>query len=238
MKLFINIMLILIIAMCVWRGYKKGFVSGIIGILVVVIALYGGSILSSKYAHQVVPVLEPFVNGYVDSQKTRDTALESMGYGNSDLSLEDVLAQDSSLRYDYAYECISNLGLSESMSEKLAEKSVGYAQANNIHMTEAVVAVLCDTVTYVGGLVIAFLLILILLVAITNIGNISFKFPKMPMLDYIGGGVLGLGKGFLYCALLCWFLSFLGIILGEGTLEHTALAKFFLNFDFITKDLI
>ena len=238
MKLFINIMLILIIAMCVWRGYKKGFISGIIGILVVVIALYGGSLLSSKYSHQVVPVLEPFVNGYVDSQKTRDAALESMGYGNSELSLEDVLAQDSSLRYDYAYECISSLGLSKSMSEKLADRSVNFAQANNMHMTESVVAVLCDTITYVGGLVIAFLLILILLVAITNIGNISFKFPKMPLIDYIGGGVLGLAKSFMYCALLCWFLSFLGIILGEGTLEGSALGKFFLSLDFITKDLI
>ncbi len=238
MKLFINIILLLIIAMCIWRGYKKGFVSGIIGILVVVIALYGGSLLSSKYAHQVVPVLEPFVNGYVDSQKTRADALESMGYGNSDLSLEDVLAQDSSLRYDYAYECVTGMGLSKATSEKLAEKSVAYADSQGVHMTEAVVAVLCDTITYVGGLIIAFLMILILLVAITNFGNISFKFPKMPMLDYVGGGVLGLAKGFLYCTLLCWFLSFFGIILGEGTLEHTALAKFFLALDFITKDLI
>lgn len=238
MKIFINIILILIIALCLWRGCKKGFISGIIALLVVVVSLYGGSILSAKYSHQVVPVLEPFVNGYVDSQKTRDTALEKMGYGNSDLSLEDVLAQDSSLRYDYAYECISSLGLSESMSEKLAEKSVAWSQDNNIHMTEAVVAVLCDTITYVGGLCIAFLLILIILVAITNIGNISFKFPKLPMLDYIGGGILGLAKGFMYCALLCWFLSFLGIVLGQGTVEGTMLGKFFLSMDFITKDLI
>ena len=238
MKLFINIVLILIMAMSIWRGYKKGFISGIIGVLVVVIAIYGGSILSSKYSHQVVPVMEPFVNGYVDSQKTRDAALESMGYGNSDLSLEDVLAQDGSLRYDYAYECISGLGLGDEMSNELSEKSVSYAQKNGVHMTEAVVAVLCDTISYVGGLVIAFLLILILLVAITNIGNISFKFPKMPMLDYIGGSVFGLAKGAMYCILLCWFLNFMGIIIGVDTLENTALAKFFLAMDFLTKDLI
>lgn len=238
MKLFINIVLLLIVAMCIWRGCKKGFVSGIVGILAVVIALYGGSFLSEKYAGQVIPVLEPFVNGYIDSQKTRSAALEKMGYGDSELSLEDVLAQDSSLRYDYAFECSKSLGLNDKLSERIAEKSVKYAEKTGENMTEAVISVMCDTISYVGGLLLAFLLILILLTAITNIGSLSFKFPKMPMLDYVGGGVLGFVKGFLYCSLLCWLLGFMGIIIGADTLDGTALAKFFMTFDFLTKGLI
>lgn len=238
MKLFINIVLLLIVAMCIWRGCKKGFVSGIVGILAVVIALYGGSFLSEKYAGQVIPVLEPFVNGYIDSQKTRNAALEKMGYGDSELSLEDVLAQDSSLRYDYAFECSKSLGLNDKLSERIAEKSVKYAEKTGENMTEAVISVMCDTISYVGGLLLAFLLILILLTAITNIGSLSFKFPKMPMLDYVGGGVLGFVKGFLYCSLLCWLLGFMGIIIGADTLDGTALAKFFMTFDFLTKGLI
>lgn len=238
MKLFINIILLLIVAMCIWRGCKKGFVSGIVGILAIIIALYGGSFLSEKYAGQVVPVMEPFVNGFIDSQKTRSAALEKMGYGNSDLSLEDVLAQDSSLRYDYAFECSKSIGFNDKLSERIADKSVKYAEQTGENMTESVIIVMCDTISYVGGLILAFLLILILLVAITNIGNLSFKFPKMPMLDYVGGGVLGFVKGFLYCSLLCWLLSFMGIIIGADTLESTALAKFFMAFDFLTKGLI
>lgn len=238
MKLFINIVLLLIVAMCIWRGCKKGFVSGIVGILAVVIALYGGSFLSEKYAGQVIPVLEPFVNGYIDSQKTRSAALEKMGYGDSELSLEDVLAQDSSLRYDYAFECSKSLGLNDKLSERIAEKSVKYAEKTGENMTEAVISVMCDTISYVGGLLLAFLLILILLTAITNIGSLSFKFPKMPMLDYVGGGVLGFVKGFLYCSLFCWLLGFMGIIIGADTLDGTALAKFFMTFDFLTKGLI
>ncbi len=238
MKLFINIILLLIMAICIWRGCKKGFVSGIVGILAVIIALYGGSLLSSKYAGQVIPVLEPFVDGYVDSQKTRSAALEKMGYGDSELSLEDVLAQDSSLRYDYAFECAKSLGFNDKLAERIAEKSVNYADKTGENMTESVISILCDTISYVGGLLLAFLLILILLVAITNIGNLSFKFPKMPMLDYVGGGVMGLIKGFLYCSLFCWILGFFGIIIGADTLDSAALAKFFMTFDFITGSLI
>lgn len=238
MKLIIDIVLLIIVALCTWHGYKKGLVGGIAGILAIIIALFGGSLLSSAYSHEVVPVLEPFVNGYIDSQNTRDEVLTRMGYGSSDLSLEDILAQDSSLRYDYSFECMRELGFYEKHAEKLADKAVEYAAETGHNMTDSIVAVLCDAITYVGGLVLAFLLILIFLVAIGNIGNLSFRLPNMQGLDEIGGAVLGFIKSFLYCALLCWLLGFFGLIIGKDTLESTTLARFFLAFKFITNGLL
>lgn len=238
MKVVIDIVLIIIIALCTWNGYKRGLVGGISGILAIVIALFGGSLLSSAYAHEVVPALEPFVDGYIDSQTQRDEILDAMGYGSSDLSLEDILEQDSSLRYDYAYECFVKVGIFDNNSDYLAEKAVSYAEQNGTNMTTAVVAVLCDTATYVGALVLAFLLILILLVAIGNVGNLSFRLPNMENLDEIGGAVMGFAKGFVYCILLSWVLSYLGIIIGADTMSETTLGRFFLIFDFLTKSLL
>ena len=238
MRIVIDIVLLIIVALCTWHGYKKGLVAGVAGILAVVIALFGGSLLSSAYAHEVVPALEPFVDGYVDSQTNRDAALEKMGYGSSDLSLEDILAQDSSLRYDYAYESITGIDFYEKRAEELADKAVEYADDNGVNMTEAVVAVLCDTISYVAGLTLAFLIILILLIVIGNIGNLSIRLPNMELLDEIGGGVMGFAKGFLYCILLCWLLSFFGIVIGADTLNSTLLGKLFMSFGFITNGLL
>ncbi len=238
MKAIIDIVLIIIIALCTWNGYKRGLVGGVAGILAIIISLLGANILSAAYAHEVVPALEPFVDGYVDSSKNRNVILERMGYGSSDLSLDDILQQDSSLRYDYAYECLSDLGLYEKRAEELAADAVAYAQESGVSMTDAVVAVVCDTVTKVMTTVIAFLLILILLVALASIGNLSFRLPNMENLDEIGGAVLGFGKGFLYCVLLCWLLSFLGLIIGKETMAHTTLGRFFLIFDTITGALL
>ena len=50
-------------------------------------------------------------------------------------------------------------------------------------MTEAVVAVLCDTATYVTGLALGFLLILIFLTAIANVGG---RFGMSAISDKIG----------------------------------------------------
>jgi hypothetical protein len=238
MKAVIDIILLIIIALCIWGGYKRGLVGGIAGILAIIVALFGGSLLSSAYSQEVVPALEPFVDGYVDSQTNRDAVLESMGYGDSDYSLEDILAQDSSLKYDYAYESMLSIGFYSKTADKLANKAVELAASDGVDMTEAVVSVVCDTATYVGGLALGFLLILIFLIAIANVGNLSLRLPNMENLDEIGGAVVGFVKGFIYCVLLCWLLSFLGLIIGKDTLANTTLARFFMVFDFLTGTLL
>ena len=238
MKLILDIILLIIVALCTWSGFKRGLIGGVAGLLTIVIALFGGSLLSSAYAHEVVPALEPFVDGYIDSQRSRDSILETMGYGSSDLSVEDILAQNSSLRYNYAYECFKSVGLYPERAEELATASVIYADENMTGMTKAVVDVLCDTATYICGLALGFLLILILLTALGNIGNLSFRLPNLELLDELGGAVLGFAKGLLYCILLSWLLSFFGLLIGFDTLENTTLARFFLSFRFITGGLL
>ena len=42
MKVLIDVVLLLSIALCVWGGYKKGLIMGIGGILAILIAVYGG----------------------------------------------------------------------------------------------------------------------------------------------------------------------------------------------------
>ena len=98
--------------------------------------------------------------------------MEEMGYAGTDLSLEDVLASDSSLRYDYAFLCMEEVGFHEQRAEELAERAVHYSDQNDTSMTDAVVEILCDAITYVMGLTLCFLLILILAVAISSIFNL------------------------------------------------------------------
>ena len=40
MRLIIDIILLVIVALCTWSGYKKGLIGGIAGILAVIIALF------------------------------------------------------------------------------------------------------------------------------------------------------------------------------------------------------
>ncbi|MEI3101764.1 MAG: hypothetical protein V8T45_08295, partial [Oscillospiraceae bacterium] len=157
---------------------------GVAGILAIIIALRG-SLLSSAYAHEVVPALEPFVEGYIDSQDTRDAVLEKLDDGDSDLSLEDILAQDSSLRYDYAYECMSSPGFYESGTDPVFPCGSPGGRQRHIHdRCGGGGAVRHHNLCGCTGVV--FPPILIFLVAIGNVGNLSFRLPNMEALDEVG----------------------------------------------------
>lgn len=238
MKAIIDIILLIIIALCTWSGYKRGLIGGVASLLAIIISLLGGSIVAAAYSHEVVPAFEPFLDGYVDSGKMRDSVLEKMGYGDSDYSLEDILAADSSLRHDYAYETLRQVGMYSQRAEEMATEAVALADASGMSMTDSVVAILCDTVTYLIAVAVSFLLLLILIVAVGNMFNLSFRLPNMENVDEIGGAVLGFAEGFVYCVLLCWVLSYMGLIIGRDTMNGTTLGRFFLLFDFITAGLI
>lgn len=238
MKTIIDIVLLVIIALCTWAGYKKGLIGAAASFLAVIIALYAGCLLSSAYSGEVIPALKPFVSGYVDSADNREKIMENMGFENDERSLTDILNEDSSLRYDYAYECMAIIGFSENNADKLASEAVALSSEQSISVTNAVVQVLCDTITYVGGTAIAFIMIIILVTAIANIGNLSFRLPNMENLDEIGGAVMGFVKGFLYCILFSWLLSFLGLVIGRSTINDTVLARFFLAFEFVTNSIM
>ena len=238
LRLILDVILIVILALCVWHGFRRGLIGSIAGILVVIIALFGGNLLSSAYAGEVIPALEPFVDGFISSQQTRDEILDKMGYDEFGRSLEDILNEDPSLRYDYAYACMDKMGFSKERCKELSAKAVQLDDGGNISTTDAVVDVLCDTITHVGGLVLAFLMILIALVAVGNLTNISFRLPNLVNFDEISGAVLGFIKGFMYCALLCWALGFLGALIGKTTLDKSTLGSFFSQMSFITKGLL
>lgn len=238
MKIIIDIVLITIIALCTWGGYKKGLIGSIVALLVIVVSLFSAKLLSAAYSGEVIPALRPFADGYINALETRQGVLEKLGYGESDKSLDDILSEDPSLRYDYAYECMSSVGFYSDRADELASRAVGVSEIKNGDMPDAVVDVLCDVVTYEGGLVLAFLIILILITAIGNLFNLSFRLPNLENLDEIGGAVLGFVKGIVYCVLLCWLLSFFGLVIGRETLDGTTLARFFLTFRFMTDGLM
>lgn len=237
MKLLIDIILLAIIALCTWGGYKRGLIGSVAAILAIVIAMFGGSLIASAYSGEVVPAMRPFVDGYIDSQNTRKVILEDLVGGATDRSVEDVLGDDPTLRRDYAYDCMVIVGIRPEAAEGLALKAVELAGKDG-DMKDAVVRVICETACYVGCLIVCFLLILILLVSVGSVLNLSLRLPNMENVDEIGGAALGFVKGFLYCVLLSWALGFFGMVIGRGTLSGTVLARFFLAFRFVTAGLL
>ena len=232
MKVLIDVVLLLIIALCVWGGYKKGLIMGMGGILAILIAVYGGILVSGAYSNEVVTAFQPFVSGYVES-KIQDKAKEDLGLADDDRSLNDLFAEDPSLQQKYMKACYEEFGIYSRTADKLAGETMDYMNDEEVSAEDAVSVVLCQKLTYALFFLLAFILILIILTVLGNIPNLTYKIPNMDTLNNVGGLVAGVVRGILLCSVLVWALKFMGILLGDA-LSHTLLAKLLLSLNFLT----
>ena len=239
MKAIIDLVLLGILILCTWTGYKKGILMGIGGILCIVVGIYGANLLANLFSYDVVPAMKPFVSGYVEGQllKADSRLLEQMGWNEQDYSVEDLLRQHPERQTEFAAECYTALGIDEATAEHMGERVVEYAGENDVSVMDATIHILCETASYLLCFILAFLLIVIILTVIGNLPNLSFKIPRLDLVNDIGGAVLGLFTGLMLCAVLVWALKFMGKLIGPATLSSTTFGGWLLRKDFLFKYL-
>ncbi len=237
MKPILNLAFLIILLLCAWSGYKKGLIMGVGGLLAIVVSLYGANLLSTTYSYEVIDALRPFASGYMETtinNKVRpEFGIEGAETGS--LSVDDYLAQNPDQAESFCQSAFEYLGIYKSTAAQLAQESMNYSQTQEVGVTDAMVEVLCQRITYVAGLLLAFLLLLIILTVIGNLPNLSFKIPEMDLLNDVGGLVTGLLQGFCFCALIAWTLKFTGILLPQDKLADCFLVSGFMKMDLLSK---
>lgn len=232
MTIAINVICVLILLLAAWGGYKRGFILSAANLAAIVVALYLACLLSSAFSGEIVSGLYPFAKGYVDNQ-IESTVMPEMGF-DPGLNVKDALARDPSRTTEFCTAAFRAGGIGQSPAEQMAEEAIQYSEEQRTDIPTAIAQIYCERLAYVAGTIIAFILVLVLLLAIGNIPNLTFRIPNHPRLDDAGGAVMGLINGAAYCILLCWALQFMGALIGRETLESAALAKFFLKIDILT----
>ena len=235
----ISIILIGIIIICIWSGYKKGIIMGIGGILAIIVSLYGANLLANTFSYEVLPALRPFASGFIEKQINDDEkgVIAGMGWEKGDYSVADLLEQHPGSTRDFAAQCYLTLGIDETSAATMAEQAAARVDETGDSVVDCIVQVLCEKVSFVACFSLAFVLILIVLTVIGNLPNLSYKIPNLDTVNDIGGAVLGLVTGLMFCAIIVWALKFVGMIIGTDTLDGHAVTRLFLNHNFLTNRL-
>ena len=218
MKAIIDLVIIGILVVCAWSGWKKGLIMGIGGILCIVVSVYGANLLAETFSGDVIPAMRPFASGFIEGRiaDSDSEVMKFMGWDDSAYSLNDLLEQNPDRQEEFCAQCYTDLGLDGTTAGRLAEKTVRYARENGTALLDAVTEIACETVSYVGCFVLAFLLIAIILTVLGNLPNLSFRIPRLDIANNAAGAVFGLARGLMLCALLVWALKFAGIVLGDS----------------------
>ena len=186
-----------------------------------------------------MPALKPFANGYTESMLTgSDSAvMKRMGWEGSSYSPEDLVEMYPDRKLEFCSTCYQVLGIDAKTADRMAAKAVTYARESGSPIRAAVGQILCETVSYAGCFLIAFLLIIIILTVIGNLPNLSYKLPRLDLVNDILGALLGVVTGLMFCAVLVWALKFMGMLIGSDTLASTRIGGWLLEKDFLLKYL-
>ncbi len=220
MSIIIDLVLVGILALCVWNGYRKGLILGIAGLLVLVVAFVGANVIARTYSSEFTPIVQPFISGFVDKAVTDTSSSEGTGTeyeGNSDAA------------YIKSIESLNKLGILGKAAASLAE-SVGDSVSNlGKNIRGAITEKLSEAICFLLVFVIAFLLIVIVFTIIANIINLVFRLPGLEFINNIGGMLMGFIKGLVFVFAISWVAQYLGFLFKDDTLEKTVLLKWLMN---------
>lgn len=225
MRFVIELSLVLIIFYCTWRGYKRGAVNAAISLAAVIIAVFGGLIISSTAAESMAYPIRPFIAGYVDARLEAGAAKAA---GIDKTRIEETISRSPELLTPYAESCLESFGFSPQRAEHYAPRASRVYSSYEIDATTAAAHAGSEAVAYAVCAVIFFLLIMLLISVIKQIFDLRFRICDNDDLDIYAGAAFGFAIGCVYCACLCWLLSFCGGMIGKTTLTDGLFGRVFL----------
>ena len=237
MKTILSLIFLAVLVYSGWAGFKKGLIMGIFSLLAFVISVYGANLLALTYSGEVVDALRPFASGFVEVNIVDNEIRPAMGIADTALSTADYFAQNPGRETEFCTLIYQKMGIFDATSEQMAAEAVAYAKENNVSAIDAAVEVLCMRISYVGAFLLTFLMILIALTVIGNIPNISFKIPNLDALNDIGGAVLGVAQGVCLLLVFSWALKFTGLLIPQETLMDSFLVSWFMDQDLLVQYL-
>lgn len=239
MSLAIDIILVLILALAAWRGFRNGFIRGVLGLVAIVVAIYGANLVAKTYSGEFTGMLKPFVGGIIDSavsdaivkydQQSPDTETGADGDGESDADTgadgdADTGRDDDANVFEISFEALRNIGISSKAAGLLAEKVGDEIKSIGQQMTSSLTEKLCGALAYIILFGISFVIILIIFAIIGNLMNLVYILPGIETADRLIGLILGLVKGALIVFAIAVMIRYLGLLSPEAV-QNTTLLK-------------
>lgn len=197
----------------IW-GARRGLFRSLAGLVIVIVALVGASMIASAVSAPAAKLLSPLVERRielrVDQAVTAKTPQVEMPEAEVDgLSLDQLLGL---------------LGLDPNFTDTLAQQAQKKIQDTGVSIAMAVVESLAQSVIHALLFGISFFALMLLLHVLMRAMDLVLKLPGLHLLNGIGGAAFGLAEGAVLLLLTLWLIQRLGYSV-EKLAEHTILLK-------------
>ena len=181
------------------RGYRRGFVLTLCGLLAVFVALIGASVVShvltEPVSRSIQPIVEQHIQQLLEEQLPAQADADTPDSDELNTALDDILEQ---LKASSIYKVFAET------VQQAVDSGMVAASANGAKLIAAYVArQLAQLILFL----LSFVLILILWFFLSHALDLAFHLPVLSPLNRWCGAVLGLLKGALLVYTACWLLK-------------------------------
>lgn len=215
--LIYDLVLVAALGVFVWLGWKKGLLLSLCGLVVVLLAFWGAGFLADTLDDPIANAVEPALATSIQ---------ESLSRSVTDTVTDPVTDPVNSLRdmggvYTWAADLLGQE--KEAMSSALLDTVQGVAQA----AARAIAVQVAHNIIFAVAFVLLFVLLTLLLHAL----DLVAKLPGLHFCNGLGGGLIGLVKGFVILLVVISCLRMFGKLITQEAVDHTYVLKFFVQLD-------
>jgi len=216
-----DIIILALLALAVWRGYRKGLVLTVLGFLAIFVALIGASLLANSMAEPVADMVQPVVEGQI--REVLDQALTDAGMDTQD---DDGASMVDEIPIAGVVEALREsklfAGLADSFENALDDGTAQMLSSAAESLAHYVAVQIAHGVLF--GL--SFVIILIVWAFLSHALDLVAKLPVLSALNAWGGAAVGILWGGLLLFAAAWVGLRTGLVTQE-MLDDTVLLKFF-----------
>ena len=207
-SLIFDIAIAAILVLCLIVGGVRGFISSLLSVLILSVALLGSAILANTLADPVSSWLTPRVEQYM---------LDRLTDGRSDEAVSAAAASDNAALAELVdFDAITGI----------AKRAMDSAVEAGKNMLEGAVTGMIRSLAYGVLFLLSFLVLTLLLRLITSPLRLAERAPVLGTLNRLAGAALGLCLGVLGMFAAASVLQWTGLV-DAATLRHTYLLKYF-----------
>lgn len=218
--LVLDLLVLAVIVLFVWRGAAKGFLLSLCGLLAFAVAFGGASIASKSLAPAVAQALEPRLATVIEEQL--DAAMEQTNLTGDALSSDQIPLSG-------VLDVLRDMGLYEDLIhtiDQAVDQGMTHTAAN---AAAAVAATIAQSMAYRIIFLVAFSVIMAAWTFLSRTLNLVTRLPGIHFLNKTAGALVGLVKAALILFLAAWVLQLLGNVVPEETVQQTFLLRFFME---------
>jgi len=206
------VIVVVLVGFCVW-GAHRGLLRSLAGLVILVVALVGASMLATSFSPGITSLVMPIVREAV-LDHVEETADIRLDVPDVEVPVE-------------LQELLERLGLDEDVREGLRERAETAVTETGADVATALVESLVGGLVHAVLFALSFVALIILLHVLLSAMDLVLKLPGLHLLNSLGGALVGMIEGALLLFLVVWILRRFGVSFETAEVAKTYVLHIF-----------